>query len=622
MAGPSSNLLDDEEEGGGGGRPGFPVDPGRVWQSAKSGWKILPIGIGIGALAGVLAALLLVSHTYKSQTILIWEPVAGRQGPGATRDLSTQAGILKMPVIMDAVRKRMNMPKMSLKTLSKQIEVWFDTQSNLVTVETSGATAKSAAKLAQTLIDAFMEHQRMLGRTRSREIIDSITVDLQTATARRDTARTGYDSFRAQHDILDYETESRQALDALNALRAERDELRADVTALGARAEELGAVAKSRPRMRAQSSTRSDPNALRAAQLKSDLAAARSRLSPDHPRLAQLQAQIASLERASQQGDGVVSNVMMAPDPEFETARSNLANTRAERAAKTEREKSLGEAIADAERRVAKFAAVEGPARKLIAEVEATTERVQELQAALNKAREAERAPPVEFRVLTPPVVPDYPESSSRKKVAAALTMLGTMIAVLFLILRPARGGRIYTAREAAFWSNAPVVGTTSWPRRQQAFFSFVDELNDSAMLSNGTTLVVGAGPSDVELANTLAGVLGPQPAPSTMDTEGKAKEAQSTALARRAAQATFFAWPGESEGPSFRRAARMADRVLVVLSAGSETFARMATLRSRLGRETDIAVVVVGMPDDLMSLPDRVGDVQSFWRVQAKKAA
>jgi hypothetical protein len=74
-------------------------------------------------------------------------------------------------------------------------------------------------------------------------------------------------------------------------------------------------------------------------------------------------------------------------------------------------------------------------------------------------------------------------------------------------------------------------------------------------------------------------------------------------------------AWLGANEGPALRRAARMADRVILLLSSGTEAFTNVVDLRTRLGRDKGVGVVLLGLSPELLKLPDRVGDVEGFWR-------
>jgi hypothetical protein len=155
-----------------------------------------------------------------------------------------------------------------------------------------------------------------------------------------------------------------------------------------------------------------------------------------------------------------------------------------------------------------------------------------------------------------------------------------------------------------------------------------------------GTTLVVGGRVNEVPLAREVAywlshltgmarpGIVsasesvldgsaaesGPsESSPKAPPTEGRFP------LARRPdgnADITLAqAWDGPPQGPSLRRAARLADRVLVIIASGTLSVTEVAQLRSRLGRKDGIGVLVVGLNPELITLPDRVGDVDAFWR-------
>jgi len=76
---------------------------------------------------------------------------------------------------------------------------------------------------------------------------------------------------------------------------------------------------------------------------------------------------------------------------------------------------------------------------------------------------------------------------------------------------------------------------------------------------------------------------------------------------------AVVLAWNGPLEGPMLRRAARLADRVLVVVRGG-RTGPELRAVRPRLGRFEDVGFVVVAVDGELAEV-DRVGDVQGFWR-------
>ncbi|MDH3726317.1 MAG: hypothetical protein OER77_02205 [Myxococcales bacterium] len=73
------------------------------------------------------------------------------------------------------------------------------------------------------------------------------------------------------------------------------------------------------------------------------------------------------------------------------------------------------------------------------------------------------------------------------------------------------------------------------------------------------------------------------------------------------------LAWNGPLSGPILRRAARLAHRVLVVVSSGMNVI-ELTHVTTRLGREDGVGYVLVNLQDTYIDLEDRVGDVEAFW--------
>lgn len=79
------------------------------------------------------------------------------------------------------------------------------------------------------------------------------------------------------------------------------------------------------------------------------------------------------------------------------------------------------------------------------------------------------------------------------------------------------------------------------------------------------------------------------------------------------------LAWNGPLSGPVFRRAARLAHRVMVVVSSGMSGL-DLARVRTRLGREDGVGYVLVNVPDAYVDLEDRVGPVEAFWQASLQE--
>jgi uncharacterized protein involved in exopolysaccharide biosynthesis len=668
--------YDDMDGGIASARPGLPVDPSRLWTSIRRDWKWIPFAGVIWGALGLALAFFAVKHSYKSEAVLLWEP---SNGVADNRVLATQAASLKLPVTLAKVKQRLKLGYPA-DVLEKQIEVWYDMTTNLVTIQAGGPTAEQARKLTTTVIQVFLENQTEIARARANDASAALEKDVKAARATLAQARRSYDEFRAQHGVTDIQAELAAAVTQGSQLQTEQQRVQAEAQALGARVEKLGTMFKSARATTVVSASSSNADAARAGQLRSELASAKARYAADHPRVQQLQAEIQALEAQAKTGTNLASSVVSGANPEYQALQGMLSTSQADQQSAASLKESYAELLQKSEQRIAALTAIEGKARNYLADIKLAEDRINGLEVQLAQTKDAVRTPPLEFRTLTPASLPEWPEKSKRRSIAIGMPIGGMLVTLLVLLFRPLKDGRIYTAREAAFWGNMPVVSTSAWPRSRDAFFPLIDELGDQGGNARGFTLVLSVSERERVLAEELAYWLGgsslgndgrPQPrtnanghdeadpTPTVVSASSSSahagadasagggggggassgghalalipqSEGVSAALAayRRGGQAGIapvragaHAWAGDREGPALRRAARAADRVLIVMSSGTEPLTSLTSLRTRLGRESGVALLVLAVREDLLHLPDRVGEVERFWRTSAARA-
>jgi uncharacterized protein involved in exopolysaccharide biosynthesis len=692
-----SDDFDDLDGGVPSARPGLPVEPVRLWTSVRRDWKWLVFALVIWGVLGIGIAFLVVRHAYRSEGVLLWEPQGG--GSPDHRVLATQAASVKMPVTLAKVKQRLKLGY-PINVLEKQVDVWYDMNTNLVTVQGGGGSAEDARKLTNTVIEVFLENQTEIARARANDAAKALSTDLEAARAQLSQARKAYDEFRAEHGITDIDAEVELAVKHASELRSLQQLAELDKKAADARATALAGLVKKQSAMIVHSASSSNNAAALAATKRTELQTAKARYSADHPTVRALEAELAALDIAAKSKTNVASSVTTGANPEYAALQNQLSTAQVDGITAEQRNQSFAQILEQAERRVSQLTVNQGKAHVMMAAIERHNERIQGLEVQYALAEDTVRTPPVEFRVLTPASLPEWPEKSKRRIIAAGMPIGGVLVALLALLIRPLRDGKIHTAREAAFWANMPVVCTSAWPRDRDAFFPLIDELSDDGNAARGFTLVLSASPHERVLAEELAYWLGgsslgndgrpmpranangnghgapddsdpanpaPNPAivatpgPSTtvgapatiIDASGAAggagtvgspagsggarpgtalavvtpANASSPLAAYRKQQAAMtamragaHAWVGDLEGPALRRAARAADRVLIVLTSGTEKFTSLANLRTRLGRDTGVALLLLGVKPELLNLPDRVGDVDRFWRQTAAR--
>jgi hypothetical protein len=289
------------------------------------------------------------------------------------------------------------------------------------------------------------------------------------------------------------------------------------------------------------------------------------------------------------------------------------------------------------------LSSVQGRAQQLLSTISSDEAHRNELEALRVRTSDQVRNAAAGFRVVTPATPPDKPNPSARRAMVIRIPLGALALALLGIVAYELRGLRVHTAREAGFWANAAVIGSSTWPREQTTLGVLIDELSDAAPVVRGTTLVVGARVNEVPLAREIAywlshltqrGVVGADQAvvgddfsnvasvsggPANANSDRPAG-APGVALMRRGSESLTVAqaWDGPTHGPSLRRASRLADRVLVVVAAGTLSVNEVSQLRARLGRNTGIGLLLVGLNPDFVKLPDRVGEVSRFWEDRA----
>ena len=125
-------------------------------------------------------------------------------------------------------------------------------------------------------------------------------------------------------------------------------------------------------------------------------------------------------------------------------------------------------------------------------------------------------------------------------------------------------------------------------------------------------TVPVGGGGVDVPVSNA---VMSAAIRVLTDDRELLDREVASTFGSRRPdGAAVALAWNGPLVGPVLRRAARLAHRVVVVVSAGMRA-TELTKVTTRLGRKDGVGYVLVNLDPHFAELSDRVGPVEIFWQ-------
>jgi hypothetical protein len=439
-------------------------------------------------------------------------------------------------------------------------------------------------------------------------------------------------------------------------LRADSELALPEIRALEAEVRSLEALLESTPKTSFLAGG-SSPERAAYDRLRGELVNAKATLSSDHPRVQALEQQVEQLRGQLRSGRGSSSGAdgVLSVNATYQVVDGQLREAKARLAALRERERGLSAMADKAQQRVESFSKIEGEASALLADVTVNENLVSSLRRTEATLEDALRDPPSGFVVLDPGALPEYPTQNKMKKVVfATVVMLSVGGALLIVLGREFKGLHVQTPAEVAFWGGGPVLAATTWPNDPLELDELVAGLDDFVPRALGGLLIVGGARADTALAATLAdrmsqdwfpldrgAAVGSTPTPRAVKPAplqtpppsgpypiGGARS-ESVALARRpssppsqairlaptADSLRLEAWEGPYEGQALRRAARLADRVVVLVRSGAISALQLNGIQNRLGRQQGVGYIVVGLPEELLTLPDRVGDVAAFWR-------
>jgi predicted nucleic acid-binding Zn-ribbon protein len=520
----------------------------------------------------------------------------------------------------------------------------------------SGETGEDAAEYARVVTNVFMAYHQERQSRRIEAKMARMGKRIEAAEEEVKEARELYNAFRETHGIADLSTEQHSMVTSAAALRANSELAVSEIRALEAQVASLETQLASTSKTSFVAGGTSPERAIYN-RLRGELVSARATLSPEHPQVQALQQQVDQLRsqlraggNTNSTGDGLVgvNATYQAVEGQLRASKSNLAALR-------ERKKGLNELADRAQQRVEAFSDVEGEATGLIAEVkvnEALVGRLRRTEAALEDVL---HDPPSGFLVLDPGAVPEYPVENKMKMVVfLAIPMLSVVLALFIVLRREFQGLLLRTPAEVAFWGKGPVLAATSWPGDPKGLDELVAGLDDFVPYAKGSLLIVGGSSNESRIATELAGRLhedwfptderaatpsvaerprteraplqtsppsGPYPiggaatASVALARLPSAPPGEAIRLSSPNANFRLEAWDGPYEGQALRRAARAADRIVVLVRSGAMSAIQLNGVQNRVGRQRGIGYIVVGLPEEFRALPDRAGDVAGFWR-------
>ncbi len=610
----SERDYDNEEQQG--GRPGLPVDPLRIWNALRSHWQLIVMAGVVGAFLGAAVAKKFVESTYEASGIITWNVRSYDYEP-EEREAVVESMLFSRN--LEELKKRLKLA-VPPAVLTRMLTVTPSQKSNNIVVEAQWGSAEGAAELVNGLTDVFLEWRHKIITERLRSVADRYREAVQEAEKRQQAAAEAYDDFRRESGITDISQERQLAITQAAQISAQADAARVQAEAAKAQLDTLKGSATAAPvdpgnaTLSEADRRQAEQDAKRLPEARREFEQAKLQFSADHPQVRRLEAELTALEARVKS---------RANDP-----RRKLAAVQQTAAAAAQRQRAAEEFQAQLRERLNKLSAVEGRAAVLLGEMRVAEQALDAAKALLAQSELEAQNPPSEFKVLERASPPTQPLASPRKNIALGFPIGFLLAATVGVILWSVRKLDVRTPKEAAFWSNVPVVGASTWPRDPDMLSSLMHDLDDYAPHCEGVTLIVGASLDEAHLARRVAEWDGHRMVKSIDDPQrllpgGRAGSNYPLARPGEGREPAPAAAPGNMQiltltGPvpaqALRRAARLADRVLVVVGSGKHSIFQLMKIKGRLGRDSGIGVLLVGLDKEFAMVRDRVGEIERFW--------
>lgn|GEM_PF-4871729 len=572
------------------------VDPERLFIALKRRRWIITGAAILGTVAGAATAKGIVEPVFEARSVIECDRCT--RADLGDRELATLQESVKLPQHIEDARQKLGIVA-TLESIDRDVEVGASIESRLIHVTARGKNGELAAGLANVIVAAFMETRLQVERDKLEKRATSLTIDAQKARASIMDARGRYDRFRGENNIADLPAERQAAIQEAARLRSELATARAEELAEQARREALLRVSEKESSTAILDVTMEFPDAKHLATKKAQLAAARARLSADHPSVQALTSEVEALE----QGQAAVNNAIttgrtVGRNPQWESAQQSILEATANQEAASARQSMLEKLAHSTAQAVARLSNIEGEASALLSNLQSAEQHASAIDVDLKHAQNAARTPSTGLRILAMARAPSTPVKSTRRIVALLGPLLGFLVAVIVVVLRELRGLRVHTAAELAFWGKGPVLTASQWPNRPGTLADIVTELIGPLQKSSGKTLVLGVSPLEIAHVHALAYALHEE-----LERQGAARN-----------QGSFDVLGWFTSSAELRRAVRQADRVLVVVASGRHSAFALRAFVAKAACPTRIGFILLGLHDEHVSLPDVAGDADAFW--------
>ena len=392
----------------------------------------------IGVVAALVTALVaaaaftMVERKWEAVTTLILRQDVEELSVGGGKPyrvpeyrLETLLDTLKLPSSLEAAADAAGVDASPL-TLAGAVDVAIARNSNVLNLKVTWTEPRSSALLANAVAEAFVERTRRIRVDEAEEDLVRYRVQLEDARGRVELADAAVLAFQHEHEVSDFDEETKARLIDLSRLEAEHRTVLAEVDGLKTAQAELEAAVAAQPEIVTSSTLYRNPLRKRLEEYQWQLKEARSRYTGNNPKVLKLERELAALRLVlSEAGDESAPERTDGPNELRNDMRMRLYELNDSIRKEEGRASGLAASVQENREKLAYLSAREKEYAALKANQDAARQLESSLAAKAEEARVAAASGEAAFAVLEEAMPPTDPAPSGRKLMLAAGGFLG-----------------------------------------------------------------------------------------------------------------------------------------------------------------------------------------------------
>lgn len=181
-------------------------------------WYLFVIGAALAIVAAPLAGKRFGKQTYQAETMLLFRrPAEAKYSTDERTALMTLKDTIKLRNNIEETGKRLGLAE-TPEAIGKDCDVEVQKNTTLLLIKVRYRQAKTAADIANTLRNVFLQRQRSKDTTQSLELIHKLERDIEKVRNRLKEADRQLSAFTRANQIVDIEKQAKSYLEAFNSI--------------------------------------------------------------------------------------------------------------------------------------------------------------------------------------------------------------------------------------------------------------------------------------------------------------------------------------------------------------------------------------------------------------------